>query len=123
MKPRSRFAQTVLNHSITDDMAVFLLTKPEARLTGATCASSRTCRRPVWGDGRVDGEWHGLCSFCWHEWNAFHGSYTTLRANPAAANLSLDNIRERLTFGAELPDHSAHDMRASLCPETPPPGW
>lgn len=84
------------------------LHKTAPRLVGATCTSEKPvdrgpgrepgpCRRPVWGDGIVDGQRHDLCSACWHEWNAFHGSYQTMKANPASHDLSAESIA-RLTF-------------------------
>jgi hypothetical protein len=83
----------------SNSMWLFMLTKPRPKLIGPTCQSDqRVCNRPVWGDGRVDGEWYGLCSRCWHEHNAFHGHYVTLQANPAAAKLDGTGI-QRLTFG------------------------
>jgi hypothetical protein len=49
------------------------------------------CSRPVWGDGCVllgsGNREFDMCSFHWHEWNAFHGDYVTLKANPAAATI------------------------------------
>lgn len=88
------------------DLLVWLLTKTEARLTGRTCKSPygpvtekgrQPCRRPVWGDGTVDGLFYGFCSRCWHLHNAFDGHYVTMRANPAAALLN-DAATRRLTF-------------------------
>ena len=90
--------------ALDPDMILFLLTKPQPRLVGKTCQSEqRECKRPIWGDGRVDGEWYGLCSRCWHEHNAFHGHYITMQANSAAAKLGRVGI-QRLTFGATLPE-------------------
>lgn len=101
---------------LSPDMIVFLLTKQGARLRVEQCCQSdqRECRRPMWGDGRVDGEFYGLCSRCWHEFNAFHGHYTTMQANPAAAKLDGTGI-QRLTFGTTLPDVGAH--RPDYIPE------
>lgn len=94
----------------------WLATKPRPRIVGRMCQSEqRTCRRPVWGDGRVDGEFYGMCSRCWHEHNAFHGHYVTMQVNPAAARLTADNI-SRLTFN-RLPDIGAHQ------PDTYPESW
>jgi hypothetical protein len=82
-----------------DDVLIFLLTKREAQVNKAHRCQRPTpvdrgpgeepgpCRRAMWGDGFVDGEWHGLCSACWHEWNAFHGRFQTMKANPAAAKI------------------------------------
>ena len=82
----------------------FLATKPRPRLIGAMCQSeNRPCKRPVWGDGRVDGEWYGLCSRCWHEWNAFHGHYVTMQANPAAMTINAFTINV-MRFMDEEPD-------------------
>ncbi len=84
-------------------MSAWLLLKPRPRVIGACCQSDqRACKRPVWGDGRVDGEWYGLCSRCWHEWNAFHGHYTTMQANPAAAKLDLTSLRRLFIEPEEL---------------------
>ena len=106
--------------ALNNTMLLFLLTKPAPRLVGRTCASDqRECKRPVWGDGRVDGEWYGLCSRCWHEYNAFHGKYVTTMANPAAAKLSLNAIRNAMLFGAsELPPSPSDE-----CPDAPPTDW
>ncbi len=107
----------------TMDLAwmAFLATKPRPRLVGKTCASDqRACRRPVWGDGRVDGEWYGLCSRCWHEHNAFHGVYLTMQANPAAAKLSLAAIRDHWLYGGQrLP----YTLPPGTCPDAPPADW
>lgn len=96
---------------LDQEVWLFLLTKRAPRLVGARCTNRRTdegggaggmegfrlgfgtlmhrCGRPVWGDGKgVQGRGEGLCSRCWHEWNAFHGDYTTMQANPAASLLS-----------------------------------
>lgn len=78
------------------------------------------CGRPLWGGdgyancGGVTHE-HAMCSRCWHQWNAFHGPYVTMKANPAAA--TIDNTGLARLFitrgldadplpevGAELPD-------------------
>lgn len=121
---------------VADSVSLFLLLKPPVRLIGKTCQSPRTnvarmaghtahgareiseghCTRPMWGDGRVDGEHYGLCSQCWHEHNAFHGHYVTMQANPAAAKLDAFSIKS-LTFGATLPDVGAHQ------PDTFPADW
>lgn len=94
------------------DVLTFLLMKKPPRLVGRRCTSRREperagglegyaatpgelvrCGRPVWGDGEgVNGRGEGLCSRCWHEWNAFHGDYTTMQANPAASLLSGNKI-------------------------------
>lgn len=98
------------------DMLLFLSAKPRPRLIGATCCHVKTfgpdgeltterCVRPRWGDGRVDGDWYGYCSAHWHEYNAFHGRYLTMQANPAAAKLDGTGIR-RLTFGSTGPTSS-----------------
>lgn len=55
------------------------------------------CKRPMWGDGYVDGKWYGMCSRCWHLWCTMHGHYTMLQANPAAAKIDETGIA-RLTF-------------------------
>lgn len=83
-----------------------LMRKPP-RIVGRVCQSktlvdrgdgvAERCKRPVWGDGRVDGEFYGYCSRCWHQYNAFHGHYRTMQANPAAAKLDVIGI-QRLTF-------------------------
>ena len=105
---------------VSDAMIVFLLSKPRPKLH-ATCSNERPvehmrghtahdasaigaghCMRPVWGDGRVDGEFYGLCSQCWHEYNAFHGHYVTMQANPASHALGKRGI-ERLTFADQPP--------------------
>ncbi len=101
--------------------SVFLLTKPRPKIVGKTCQSDqRVCRRPWWSnDGRVDGDFYGLCSRCWHEYNAFHGKYVTMMANPAAAKLSLNAIRNAMLFGAgELPASPSDE-----CPDAPPADW
>lgn len=112
------------------DTTIFLLTKKSPTLVGRTCQSenlvtggrqmggayqharheglreSGRCTRPIWGDGRVDGNWHGLCALCWHNWMAFHGAYRLMSVNPAASHLTRANI-ELLTF-SKLPDIGAH---------------
>lgn len=83
------------------------------------------CRRPVWGgDGLVNvGDFtHDvpLCSRCWHVWNAFHGPYITMKANPAAASLSNEGLARLFIsrgldaeplppIGAHQPDHFPDD--------------
>jgi hypothetical protein len=115
----------------------WLLLKPRVRLVGAQCVQRRTqaevggmegyrptpgefmrCGRPVWGDGKgtENGFGEGLCSRCFHEHMAFHGSYTMLQANPAAAKLDATGI-SRLTFGPTLPEVGAH------YPDTFPSDW
>lgn len=108
--------------SMTDDMVLWLLTKPAPRLTGRRCVQRRfaelggaaglegftpvlgaamhRCSRPQWGDGRgitagggMIGE--GMCSRCLHEHVAFHSAYTTMAANPAASQLSGASILRR----------------------------
>lgn len=121
---------------LSDAMILWLLSRPRVALVGKMCQNPRklehlrgdtvigsrtvgeprTCARPVWGDGRVDGEFYGLCSRCWHEYNAFHGHYVTTAANPAAAKLGMVGI-QRLTFGATLPDVGAHG------PDVFPSSW
>jgi hypothetical protein len=92
----------------TAEVVEYLLTKPEARIVGAVCESTTLvdhgpgngygrCTRPVWGDGYVSGVWRGMCSRCWHVYNAFHGDWQTMRANPASHLLGEEGIR-RLTF-------------------------
>ncbi len=95
---------------------MFHLLKRPPRLVGARCRHTKEvgpegertverCRRPVWGDGFVNRAWFGYCSAHWHEYNAFHGEYKTMQANPAAAKLDGTGIR-RLTFNDawDLPD-------------------
>lgn len=98
----STFADAApLDERITGEMLCFLLTKTPPRLIGPTCQSDqRACARPVWGDGRLNGSWFGLCSRCLHQHLAFHSPYTTLQANPAAAKLDGTGI-QRLTFADE----------------------
>ena len=102
------------------DWVLFLALKPGFKF-GKTCQSDqRVCKRPWWSnDGRVDGDFFGLCSRCWHEYNAFHGKYVTTMANPAAAKLSLNAIRNAMLFGAgELPPNPSDE-----CPDAPPTDW
>jgi len=121
------------------DVIEWLLLKPHVRIIGARCTQRRPleeaagmegfapisrlmarCSRPQWGDGRgVAGKGEGLCSRCWHEYNAFHGDYTTLTANPAASLLSGEKIaamsdlfggvRRLPEVGAERPDTFPED--------------
>lgn len=110
------------------DAWLWRLMQPRPRLVGKRCQRERPvgpdgdrrierCKRPVWGDGRVDGEFYGMCSRCWHEYNAFHGHYQTMQANPAPAKLDGTGT-QRLTFsdqprlpeiGAERPDTFPED--------------
>jgi hypothetical protein len=112
---------TLAAQRLDEDVLLFLLTKKPPTLVGKRCQQEREagpdgdrrierCKRPVWGDGRVDGEFYGFCSRCWHEHNAFHGHYTTMQANPAAAKLDGTGI-QRLTFGATLPDAPPEDWQ------------
>lgn len=116
--------------SMSGEMMAFLLTKPRPRVVGKTCQCEKLvdrgahrertlCTRPVWGDGRVNGDFHGLCSKHWHEWNAFHGSYLTMQANPASHQLGPEGIA-KLTFAAQtkqLPEIGAEH------PDTFPSEW
>lgn len=87
--------------NMSAEMVWWLLTKPSYSF-GPRCQTTEfVCKRPMWGDGRVNGDYHGLCSLCWHAWNAWHGKYVTFRANPAAL-LDASNIN-RLRFN-ELPE-------------------
>jgi hypothetical protein len=118
----------------TSELLVFLLTKPSPRLRTATvCASDKLvdrgpgrppgpCTRPAWGNGSgIQGRGAGLCSRCWHEWNAIHGVYRTLRANPAAADISNEGLaRLFITRGLDaepLPELGTH------LPDTLPASW
>ncbi len=68
------------------------------------------CGRPIWGDGTVDGVRRDLCSACWHEYNAFHGPYQTMRANPAAAAIDDTGLaRLFVTRGMDAPALPAPD--------------
>lgn len=101
------------------DMTWFLLTKPRPKIIGKTCQQTEfVCKRPWWGnDGRVNGEFHGLCPLCWHAWNAWHGKYVTLQANPASM-LNTGNVGAlRFLTGNELPDIGAER------PDTFPEEW
>lgn len=90
---------------MTDEMIWFLMTKPRPRIVGRVCQQTEfVCARPVWGDGRVNGDFHGLCSRCWHAWNMWHGKYVTMKANPASI-LNNGNVdRLRFLTGPELPE-------------------
>lgn len=106
---------------VSDEMIVFLLSRPHPklhktcnnerpveRLRGDTVIGSSVvgecgpCLRPPWGDGRVDGDFYGMCSRCFHEYIAFHGKYQTMLANPASHALGKRGI-ERLTFADQPP--------------------
>lgn len=132
---------------LSDGVMWWLLTKPQARLTGARCTSRRDsatagglegytpmpggtmhrCSRPVWGDGEgtENGFGAGLCSRCFHEHMAWHGTYTTMTANPAASLLSGDKISGMVElFGAAENRLPATDPReAPRCPAFPPLDW
>jgi hypothetical protein len=96
----------------TDEMALFLLTKPRPRISGRYCQSRESvdrgdgvgqpCRRPMWNDGRVNGEWWGLCSRCWHSHQLIHGGIAVMRANPASHTLTRQAIA-KLTFHDTFP--------------------
>lgn len=118
---------TVLEETIvTGEMLEFLLTKQPPRFSGRMCQSHYhdhdergRCIRPVWGDGRVNGDFYGFCSKCWHVWNSFHGSYLTMQANPASHQLGPEGIA-KLTFAAQtkqLPEIGAEH------PDTFPSEW
>ena len=113
-------APTYQAPELAGDMVLFLLTKSSPKLRRSCCSPYHDheggCKRPVWGDGRVDGEFYGYCSRCWHLHNCFHGHYTTMQANPAAAKLDGVGI-QRLTFGATLPAVGAHQ------PDVFPESW
>ncbi len=77
---------------MSDEMIMFLLSKPRPRIVGRVCQQPDfACKRPVWGDGRVNGDFHGLCARCWHAWNAWHGKYVTFQVNPAS-RLNTGNV-------------------------------
>lgn len=103
----------------SSEMAVFLLTKPRPTIVGRVCQQKDfVCKRPQWGDGRVSGDFYGLCPMCWHAWNAWHGKYVTFRANPAAALLGSTSIETlRFLTGTELPEVGAER------PDTFPEDW
>lgn len=57
----------------------------------------RKCGRPLWGgDGLVNvgdlSHEHAMCSFCFHQWMAFHSPYVAMKANPAAATISNEGL-------------------------------
>lgn len=110
--------------ALSSEAALFILTKPRPRLqTEHACQSpilvdrgdgvGEPRRRPLWGGdgianfGGVTHE-HPMCSQCLHLWNAMHGPYVTLKANPAAANIDNTGLaRLFITRGldaAPLPD-------------------
>lgn len=75
------------------------------------------CRRPLWGgDGLVNvgdlSHEHPMCSFCFHQWMAFHSPYVAMKANPAAATISNEGlVRLFITRGLDaepLPPVGAH---------------
>lgn len=68
------------------------------------------CKRPIWGDGRINGNGYHWCSRCWHMHQLIHGGVGVFRANPASHTLNRQAI-DKLTFkdqplpevGAERP--------------------
>lgn len=85
------------------------------------------CTRPVWGDGRMNGEWHGLCSLCWHHKQGFEGKYRLMQLNPAAAAIT-DSALEKLFVTRRLSswDRPAGDALPALGADLPdvfPAAW
>ncbi len=134
---------------MTPDMIAFLLLKPRPKLVGRCCQSellvtaarqmggayshhrheglkdAAPCTRPVWGDGRVDGDWYGLCALCWHNWCAFHGAYRLMQLNPAAAAITqsaLEKLYVTRGFGRPLGLPPLPELGAAL-PDFIPTDW
>ncbi len=68
------------------------------------------CTRPIWGDGKVDGIEHNLCSRCWHSWVAIHGPYRLMQANPAAAAITPSGLARLFAEPSAMP--AAKPLRA-----------
>lgn len=93
----SRDPLAVFDHLPPGDVTLYLLTKRGAWLHERSMCQTDIlvdngpgekpgpCRRPIWGDGTVDGVRFDMCSKCWHMWAAFHSHYRLMQANPAAA--------------------------------------
>lgn len=107
---------------ISTEMLVFLFEKKPPRIIGRACTYPQhvdkgpgrdpgPCTRPVWGDGRVNGNGYHWCSQCWRMHQLIHGGVGVFRANPASHTLNRQAI-DKLTFkdqplpalGSERPD-------------------
>lgn len=76
------------------------------------------CRRPLWGgNGLVNvgdlSHDHAMCSWCFHQWVAFHSPYVLMKANPAAASISNEGLA-RLFISRGLDAEPLPDPRALI---------